>query len=62
VTASLHVRYLRPTPMGPLLTIRAQAQKIEGRRVTVTCALYANGEECARGEVIAVLMPDDWLG
>ena len=62
VTASLHVRYLRPTPMGPLLTIRAQAQKIEGRRVTVTCALYASGEECARGEVIAVLMPDDWLG
>lgn len=61
VTASLHVRYLRPTPMGPLLTIRAQAQKIEGPRVTVTCSLYANGQECARGEVIAVRMPDDWV-
>jgi acyl-coenzyme A thioesterase PaaI-like protein len=61
VTASLHVRYLRPTPIDALLTIRAQAQKIEGRRITVTCSLYANGEECARGEVIAVRMPDDWV-
>jgi acyl-coenzyme A thioesterase PaaI-like protein len=61
VTASLHVRYLRPTPIDALLTIRAQAQEIKGRRITVTCALYANGEECARGEVIAVRMPDEWV-
>jgi len=47
--------------LGTLLTIRARAEKIEGRRVTVTCSLSANGEECARGEVIAVLMPDEWV-
>jgi acyl-coenzyme A thioesterase PaaI-like protein len=60
VTASLHVDYLKPTPHGPL-TLRGRAKEIKGRKTIVTCSVFANGEECARGEVVAVRMPEQWL-
>jgi acyl-coenzyme A thioesterase PaaI-like protein len=61
VTASLHVDYLRPTPIDATLTLRARVQEIKGRKTTVHCSLYANGDECARGEVVVVQMPEKWL-
>jgi acyl-coenzyme A thioesterase PaaI-like protein len=61
VTASLHVDYLRPTPIDATLTLRARVQEIKGRKTTVHCSLYANGDECARGQVVAVQMPEKWL-
>ncbi|MHC4144225.1 MAG: PaaI family thioesterase [Planctomycetota bacterium] len=59
VTASLHVDYLRPTPIGPPLQVRGKVEEIKGRKVVVTAALLAEGEVCARGKVIAVRMPED---
>jgi acyl-coenzyme A thioesterase PaaI-like protein len=61
VTASLHVDYLRPTPIEATLTLRARVQEIKGRKTTVHCSLYANGDECARGQVVVVQMPEKWL-
>jgi acyl-coenzyme A thioesterase PaaI-like protein len=58
VTASLHVDYLRPTPLGELLELRGQVKEIRGRKVIVAIRLSARGEVCARGEVIAVQMPE----
>lgn len=58
VTASLHVDYLRPTPLGVPLELRSTVQEIKGRKVVVATTLSANGEVCARGEVVAVKMPD----
>jgi acyl-coenzyme A thioesterase PaaI-like protein len=58
VTASLHVDYLRPTPLGVLLEVRATVKEMKGRKVVVTSTLYANGEACARGEVVAVQIPE----
>lgn len=60
VTGSLHVDYLRPTPIDALLTIRAQVKEIKGRKVTIQSTLYAHGQACAKGEVVAVQMPDHW--
>ena len=57
VTASLHVDYLRPTPLGPL-EIRARVREIKDRKVVVTATLFAQGEICARGEVVAVRVPE----
>ena len=57
VTASLHVDYLRPTPLGPL-EIRARVKEIKSRKVVVTATLSAQGEICARGEVVAVRVPE----
>ena len=58
LTAALHVDYLRPTPLGTPLEIRSTIKEIKGRKVIVTSTLSAQGEICARGEVIAVQMPN----
>ena len=61
VTASLHVDYLRPTPLGVPLEIRGQVKEIKGRKVTVSAQVLAGGEICARGEVVTVQMPAHML-
>ena len=58
VTASLHVDYLKPTPIGVALEVRAQVKQIKGRKVIVTATVSAKDEVCARGEVVAVQMPE----
>lgn len=58
LTAALHVDYLRPTPLGVALELRASVKEIKGRKVVVATTLSANGEVCARGEVVAVQMPE----
>ena len=58
VTASLHVDYLRPTPLGVPLEIRGRVKEIRGRKVVVAATVSAEGEVCARGEVVAVQMPE----
>ena len=58
VTASLHVDYLKPTPLVGDLEIRARVKEIKGRKVIMTATLSAKGEVCARGEVVAVRMPE----
>ena len=58
VTASLHVDYLRPTPLGVPLEVRASVKEIKGRKVTMAATLSADGNVCARGEVVAVRMPE----
>jgi acyl-coenzyme A thioesterase PaaI-like protein len=58
LTASLHVDYLKPTPLGPALEVRARVKEIKGRKVVVESTLSADGQVCARGEVIAVQVPD----
>jgi acyl-coenzyme A thioesterase PaaI-like protein len=59
VTASLHVDYKRPTPMGVPLEVRGCVKEIKGRKVIVESWLMANGEVTARGEVVAVQLPDN---
>ena len=61
VTASLHVDYLRPTPLGVPLEIRAKVKESKGRKVVVTATLSAEGEICARGEVVAVQIPEHMM-
>jgi acyl-coenzyme A thioesterase PaaI-like protein len=58
LTASLHVDYLRPTPIDTPLEVRASVKEIKGRKVVVSSAVYAHGEVCARGEVVAVQVPE----
>ena len=61
LTASLHVDYLKPTPIGGPLEIRGQIKEIKGRKVVVTATLSAGGQVCAKGEVVAVQVPDSVL-
>ncbi len=61
VTASLHVDYLKPTPIDTILELRGTVKEIKGRKVVVSVTLSGKGEICARGEVIAVQMPDSMI-
>ncbi len=61
VTASIHVDYLRPTPLGVPLEVRGRVKEIKGRKVVVTAILSANGEICAKGEVVTVQMPENMI-
>lgn len=61
LTASLHVDYIRPTPMGVPLEVRAQVKEIKGRKVVIHCQLSADGALCARGEVVAIQVPESMI-
>jgi len=61
VTASINVRYLRPTPMGVELEIRGSVKEIKGRKIVVESRVVADGEICATGEVVAVQMPENMI-
>lgn len=57
VTASLQVDFLRPTPLGPELHLRARPTDVGERKVAVEVSLTAEGVECARARVLAVRAP-----
>jgi acyl-coenzyme A thioesterase PaaI-like protein len=61
VTASLKVDYLKPTPIGPLV-ITARAREVGARKVRVDVELSAGGEVRARGDVLAVRLPEAMKG
>lgn len=61
VTASLHVDYLKPTPLGPRLEIRGAVKEVGPRKVVVEASVLADGMVTARGTVVAVRMPEALL-
>lgn len=61
LTASLHVEYLKPTPLGVPLEVRGQIKEVKGRKVVVATSLSANGIVTVRGEVVAVQVPQQLL-
>jgi acyl-coenzyme A thioesterase PaaI-like protein len=61
LTASLHVEYLKPTPIHGPLTIRAFASAVKGRKVVIKSTLYAGELACATGEVVAVQVPKELI-
>lgn len=58
LTASLHVDFLKPTPLGPVLEIRGKVKEVKGRKVTIEEWIMVNGIITVRGEVVAVQVPD----
>ncbi len=59
VTGSLHVDFLKPTPLVEL-ELRGTVKEIKGRKVVVSTTVFANGVATARGEVVAVQMPESF--
>jgi acyl-coenzyme A thioesterase PaaI-like protein len=60
VTGSLHVDFLKPTPLGAELEIRGRVKEIKGRKVIVESTVFAGGVATVRGEVVAVQMPENF--
>jgi acyl-coenzyme A thioesterase PaaI-like protein len=61
LTASLHVDYLKPTPLGIELEVRGKVKELKGRKVVIEEWLMADGVITVRGEVIAVQVPESML-
>ena len=59
VTASLHVDYLRPTPIDVPMKLRGNVKEIRGRRVIVSITLSSKGQVCAIAEVVVMQIPEN---
>ncbi len=57
LTASLHVDYHKPTPLGIELEVRGKVKHHSGRKVVIEEWILANGVVTVRGEVVAVQVP-----
>lgn len=61
LTASLHVDYLKPTPLGIELEVRGKVRELGGRKVIIEEWILANGLVTVRGEVVAVQVPESMI-
>lgn len=61
VTGSLQVDYLKPTPLGPPIEVRARVEEIKGRKTILSATISAGPEISVKGRVIAVRIPDHLL-
>jgi acyl-coenzyme A thioesterase PaaI-like protein len=57
VTGTLKVTYLKPTPIDAELTLRAKVKEMYGKRIEISCAVFANGSQTAQGEVTTIRAP-----
>ena len=60
VTGSLHVDFLKPTPIEGELVIRGRVKEIKGRKVVIESQVWAGDVVTAKGEVVAVQMPESF--
>lgn len=58
VTGNLNVSFVAPTPLDTQLEIRGEIVEIKPRKVIVDLTLSAQGKVCAKGQMIAVKLPD----
>jgi acyl-coenzyme A thioesterase PaaI-like protein len=58
VTASLKVDFLKPTPAGAELEVHAHVRELGERKAIVEATLVAGGTVTAKGEVVAVRIPE----
>jgi len=61
LTASLHVDFHKPTPLGPILEVHGRIKQVKGRKVVIEEWVVVNGEITVRGEVVAVQVPEKLL-
>ncbi|MGM8214847.1 PaaI family thioesterase [Bacillaceae bacterium W0354] len=58
VTASLEVKFLKPTPQGVPLKAVGTVEEVHPKKYTVHVDLYAGEDVVVKGEVVAVVMPE----
>ncbi|MFC4558253.1 PaaI family thioesterase [Virgibacillus kekensis] len=60
VTASLEIKFTKPTPQDVTLKAVGTIEEIHPKKFKVTTDVYAADEHCASGTVTAVVMPDSF--
>ena len=61
LTASLHVDYLKPTPLNKILELRGKIEEVKGRKVIIQIAVSVDGIVTAKGKVVAVQVPEELI-
>ncbi len=59
-TATMKVDYLRAVPIERPVTLRARILETGPKKTRLSCSLLSDGQECAKGEVLAVRVPPSW--
>lgn len=60
VTGNLNVSYRKPTPLNTELEVRGKISEVKGRKVITDIELSADGVVCVTGQVIAILVPEEF--
>lgn len=60
VTGNLNVSYLKPTSLKEILVIKGKLKEIKGRKVVVSIELFCKDVLTVKGEVIALLLPENF--
>ncbi|GAA0466212.1 PaaI family thioesterase [Alkalibacillus silvisoli] len=58
VTASLEVKYLKPTPQNVELLTIGQVEEVHSKKFNVHTEVYAHEDLVAKGLVVAAVMPE----
>ena len=56
----MSIDYLAPAEIDKPLNLRARIMEMSGRKTRIACTAVSGGQECARGEVLAIRVPPDW--
>lgn len=59
VTASIKIDYLKPTPAGIELEVRAKVVEISARKIIVSAIVKSDGIVTAKGEAVMVRLPEE---
>ena len=58
VTGTIHVKLLQPTPIDEPVVLRAKIKEMKEKKIIVTCSLFSDEIERARGEIVAIRLPE----
>lgn len=60
VTARLCVDYLKPVPIDTPVELRATIDEMTEKKAVIKSTMYSNGVAVAKGDVVAVRVPESW--
>lgn len=57
-TGTLNIRYLKPTSTHHPVTLKACITEVKGKKTTLSCDIYSQGEKTAEATVVAIRVYD----
>ena len=61
VTGWLSVSYKKPVPIDADVMLTATVLEAKEKKITLSCTVHVEGQECAAADVVAVRAPGDWF-
>ena len=58
ITGAIQVKLLRPTPLNRPVVLRARIKNKQEKKIVLACSVYSGKNQCARGEIVAIRVPE----